>query len=240
MSGPLQAATMASARGFEKSLYGRSAAWADKYAYCSGDPINASDPSGLQPPQVWARLLLFGGSLANEAYQHLSGNYDRADDPKNNRVTLPNGVTLWEGGTYQRVPVTVQVILAAPDAARAIGPQLGPGGAARTTTRVGRGMSQAEFDSMQQSGRVQAPFNGSGATHVTVPPAPAGFTPPRGSIFVECEVPNSQLRVHDPGNGWGRVYGPGSLEARLAAKRGQSVPTEMPEVINIKLRERMP
>ena len=47
MSGPLQAATMASARGFEKSLYGRSAPWADKYAYCSGDPINASDPSGL-------------------------------------------------------------------------------------------------------------------------------------------------------------------------------------------------
>lgn len=52
MSGPLQAATMASARGFEKSLYGRSAAWADKYAYCSGDPINASDPSGLQPPDT--------------------------------------------------------------------------------------------------------------------------------------------------------------------------------------------
>ena len=47
MSGPLQAATMASARGFEKSLYGRSAPRADKYAYCSGDPINASDPSGL-------------------------------------------------------------------------------------------------------------------------------------------------------------------------------------------------
>ena len=49
MSGPLQAATMASARGFEKSLYGRSAAWADKYAYCNGDPIQGSDPDGLQP-----------------------------------------------------------------------------------------------------------------------------------------------------------------------------------------------
>ena len=54
MSGPLQAATMASARGFEKSLYGRSAAWADKYAYCSGDPINASDPSGLEPEEFSA------------------------------------------------------------------------------------------------------------------------------------------------------------------------------------------
>ena len=48
MSGPLQAATMASARGFEKSLYGRSAAWADKYAYCGGDPINRVDPLGLE------------------------------------------------------------------------------------------------------------------------------------------------------------------------------------------------
>ena len=52
MSGPLQAATMAPVRGFRKSLYGRSGPWADKYAYCSGDPINAIDPSGLDP---WAR-----------------------------------------------------------------------------------------------------------------------------------------------------------------------------------------
>ncbi|MFN8611650.1 MAG: hypothetical protein U0931_29160 [Vulcanimicrobiota bacterium] len=52
MSGPLQAATMAPVRGFRKSLYGRSGPWADKYAYCSGDPVNASDPSGLQPPDT--------------------------------------------------------------------------------------------------------------------------------------------------------------------------------------------
>ena len=50
MSGPLQAATMASARGFEKSLYGRSAAWADKYAYCRNNPVNMVDPMGLLPP----------------------------------------------------------------------------------------------------------------------------------------------------------------------------------------------
>ena len=49
LSGPLQAASLASARGFEKSLYGRSARQYDKYAFAGGDPVNASDPSGLQP-----------------------------------------------------------------------------------------------------------------------------------------------------------------------------------------------
>ena len=49
MSGPLQAASMASRPGFRKSLYGRFAPWADKYAYCSGDPINGADPMGTGP-----------------------------------------------------------------------------------------------------------------------------------------------------------------------------------------------
>ena len=53
-------------------------------------------------------------------------------------------------------------------------------------TTVGRWMSQAEYDAMQSSGRVQAPLNGPGATHVTVPPNPSAFTPQpsSGSIFV--------------------------------------------------------
>lgn len=73
LSGPLQAASLASARGFEKSLYGRSARQYDKYAYCGGDPINCSDPDGLIPQfprgapgsQVSQRL---GRPLTEEQY----------------------------------------------------------------------------------------------------------------------------------------------------------------------------
>jgi len=106
--------------------------------------------------------------------------------------------------------------------------------AAEETVRVGRWMSQAEADAMAASGRVQAPFNGAGATHVTVPPNPAAFAPPASSsTFVEFNVPSSQLRIHDPGQGWGRVFGPDSIEARLAARKGLPVPTQMPTATQI-------
>jgi hypothetical protein len=86
---------------------------------------------------------------------------------------------------------------------------------------------------MAESGSVQAPLSGAGATHVTVAPNPQAFTPPpSSSAFVEFSVPASQLRSHDVSRGWGRVFGPGSLEARLAARKGLPVPTEMPTATN--------
>jgi hypothetical protein len=110
-------------------------------------------------------------------------------------------------------------------------PTKGPG-----TTRVGRWMSETEYQAMLESGRVQAPFNGAGATHVTVPPNASAFKPPPQSTrFVEFDVPSEQLRIHDPVNGWGRVFGPASLEARAAAAKGFTVPTEMPPAINIRV-----
>jgi len=106
--------------------------------------------------------------------------------------------------------------------------------ASTSSIRVGRWMSSTEHKEMLSTGRVQAPHNGAGATHVTVPPNPAGFTPPPGSVFVEFDVPAIQLRINDVGKGWGRVYGPGSLEARLAGKKGLPVPTEMPTATGIR------
>ncbi|QRK08151.1 hypothetical protein JQX13_50820 [Archangium violaceum] len=104
------------------------------------------------------------------------------------------------------------------------------------TTRVGRWMSEAEYKAMLESGHVQAPLNGAGATHVTVPPNASAFRPPPQSThFVEFDVPTSQLRIHDPVNGWGRVFGPGSLEARAAAAKGFAVPTQMPPATNIRV-----
>jgi hypothetical protein len=102
------------------------------------------------------------------------------------------------------------------------------------TTRVGRWMSPVEHEAMTSTGRVQAPYNGAGATHITVPPNPLAFRPPpQSTMFVEFNVPNSQLRVHDPNAGWGRVWGRGSLEARLAASKGLTVPSSMPPAFNI-------
>jgi hypothetical protein len=108
---------------------------------------------------------------------------------------------------------------------------------ASDTTTVGRWMSTDELEAMQNSGTVQAPSNGAGATHVTAPPNPKAFTPQPGSdsVFVEFDVPNSQLNIHDPSQGWGRVFGPGSLEARFATSQGLPAPTSMPPALNIKV-----
>jgi RHS repeat-associated protein len=84
------------------------------YSYCLNSPVNLVDPEGTNP----GLLVLVVVGLANEAYQHASGNYARLDAPENNRVILPDGRTLQEGGTYQRVPVPV---LALPLAGKALG-----------------------------------------------------------------------------------------------------------------------
>jgi hypothetical protein len=68
-----------------------------------------------------------------------------------------------------------------------------------------------------------------------VPPNPEAFTPPlKSTVFAQFDVPNSQLNIHDLGNGWGRVWGPASLEAKLAARKGLPVPVAMPPAINIR------
>lgn len=110
-------------------------------------------------------------------------------------------------------------------------------GAANNTTRVGRWMSEAEHASMVDTNMVQAPFNGSNVSYVTVPPNSAGFIPkPPSTVFAEFDIPSSQLRIHDPGNGWGRIFGPGTLEARSAASKGLPVPTSMPSATNIQIK----
>jgi hypothetical protein len=104
------------------------------------------------------------------------------------------------------------------------------------TTTVGRWMGDVEHAAMMKNKTVQAPLNGANATHVTVPPNASAFKPPPQSPnFVEFDVPSSQLNIHDVGNGWGRVFGPGSLEARLAASKGLPVPPAMPPATNIRI-----
>ena len=80
-------------------------------------------------------------------------------------------------------------------------------------------------------------MNGVSVAPMTFPSNPTAFnSPSRSTHFVEFNVPSSQLRVHDIGNGWARVFGPGSIEARLATSRGLTAPTKMPPATSIRLR----
>lgn len=201
-------------------------------SYADGNPISLSDPFGLCAESGWQSAKNFGQGILDYTWSDLGND------------TL--GVTR---GLGQQFPILA-------DAERAVISNmwmldaLGPAGAIETgvanafrsvssvasnTTRVGRWMSEAEHLAMIERGTVQAPLNGAAATHVTVPPNPSAFTPPpQSTIFTEFNVPNSQLNIHDAANGWGRVFGPGSLEARLAASKGLPVPTSMPPATNIR------
>lgn len=103
-------------------------------------------------------------------------------------------------------------------------------GAVKETTTVGRWMSQAEYDAMQASGKVQESF--SGTTHVASPADASAFInqAKSRSLYVEFTVPTSSLRATS--EGWAKIIGPNSLEGRLAARKGMKIP-QMPDAGNI-------
>ncbi len=102
-------------------------------------------------------------------------------------------------------------------------------------TRVGRWMSQAEYDKMVETGRIQ--MSGDNKVHVANPADIEAFgkQAPKGSLYVEFDVSSSTM---SPGgtDGWGIINGPGSLLDRLNAKKGLPRITEMPQVTNIEIK----
>jgi RHS repeat-associated protein len=94
------------------------------------------------------------------------------------------------------------------------------------TVRVGRWMSQQEYQAMVKEGMVQESTL-SGVTSVTVPPNPNAYldAAPK-SVFVEFDVPAGALRSAG-GQGWGKIYGPNSM---FAEKLGI---TQMPAATGI-------
>ena len=100
------------------------------------------------------------------------------------------------------------------------------------TTRVGRWMSQDEYDKMVASGKVQ--MSGDNKVHVANPADINAFgkQAPEGSIYVEFDVPSNTISKGGT-DGWGIINGPGSLLDRLNAKKGLPRITEMPNATNI-------
>ncbi|MCF3124860.1 RHS repeat protein, partial [Streptomyces arenae] len=98
-------------------------------------------------------------------------------------------------------------------------------------TRVGRWMSDDEYNKMVSEGRVQP---GAGdRSYVANPPDSSAYgrQAAPGTSYVEYDVPLSSLR---PGGepGWSQIEGPNSLRGRMAARKGLPLP-EFPEVRNI-------
>ena len=102
------------------------------------------------------------------------------------------------------------------------------------TTRVGRWMSQDEYDKMVASGKVQ--MSGDNKVHVANPADINAFgkQAPKGSVYVEFDVPSNTISKGGT-DGWGIINGPGSLLDRLNAKKGLPRITEMPNVTNISI-----
>ena len=100
------------------------------------------------------------------------------------------------------------------------------------TTRVGRWMSQDEYDKMVASGKVQ--MSGDNKVHVAIPADINAFgkQAPKGSLYVEFDVPGNTISKGGT-DGWGIINGPGSLLDRLNAKKGLPRITEMPNATNI-------
>lgn len=63
------------------------------YSFCSGDPINSSDPDGTNPI-----LIGLGIAAGFEYYNEVSGNNARAEDAALVPVRLPNGHLKWVSG----------------------------------------------------------------------------------------------------------------------------------------------
>ena len=103
-----------------------------------------------------------------------------------------------------------------------------------TYTRVGRWMSQNEYEKMLSTGQMQS--SKGNMTHVANPANRNAYEKqaPKGSLYVEFDVPSNRI---SPGGaeGWGIIAGPGSIKDRFNQKKGLPAIKEMPYVKNIKI-----
>lgn len=96
-------------------------------------------------------------------------------------------------------------------------------------------MSQAEYDKMVKTGKVQ--MSGDNKVHVANPANidSCGKQAPPDSIYVEFDVPSNTISAGGT-DGWGIINGPGSLLDRLNAKKGLPRIEDMPKATNIEIK----
>ncbi len=96
--------------------------------------------------------------------------------------------------------------------------------------RVGRWMSELEYQKMIETGMVQP--GGGGITYAAYTPEGYMSQAAVDSLYVEFEVPSTSFRETNKELGWVRFLSPDSPEGRLAAMKGLPIP-QLPEAQNI-------
>ena len=94
-------------------------------------------------------------------------------------------------------------------------------------TRVGRWMSQSEYDQMVKSSRVIE--GGGGRTYVVRPPNPETYKPGKG-VYAEFDVPRSSLHPAGGNPNYAVIPGPNAGTTRFGP-----LPTQMPRATCIEL-----
>ena len=101
------------------------------------------------------------------------------------------------------------------------------------TTRVGRWMSQGEYDKMVDTGYVQKPYSAE-QSYVANPADYNAFyiQAKQGTVYVEFDVPSSSLKQTK--DVWATIPGPNSMYSKLNKLKGLP-PYEFPKASNIKV-----
>jgi hypothetical protein len=128
-------------------------------------------------------------------------------------------------------------LLASDGGAGAKGPP-SPGEAAASipedqpVTKVGRWMSDEEYQKMIETGKVQP--GGGGITYAAQTPEGYMKQAATGSLYVTFDVPSSSFTETNKELGWLRFLSPDSPEGRLAAIKGLPIP-QLPDALNIEV-----